>query len=365
MGKNYYEILGVSKSATQDEIKKAYRKLARKYHPDVNQNNKEAEIKFKEISEAYAVLSDPDKRREYDSVGHEAFTSSGQGYNFSDMNFDDLKNFRAGNFNFEDIFSDIFGGRTRQRAKEKKGEDLSYTMSLPFAVSINGGEYEINISRNVNCSKCHGEGGNTSQCPTCHGTGFINHKSGFFISQIPCKTCHGKGVILHSTCSACGGKGKILTNEKIKVKIPKGVDSGTNIRIPGKGNEGAYGAASGDLYIVTNIEKHPIFERQGYNIYVNVDIDMFEAALGDKITVPTPYGAINITIPAGAESGQLLRIKGKGIPHLNGSEIGDLYVRLHVKIPAIAMEKDRDILQEMRKRYSGNIRKQLLEKGKI
>ncbi|MCA1927904.1 MAG: molecular chaperone DnaJ, partial [Calditerrivibrio sp.] len=146
---------------------------------------------------------------------------------------------------------------------------------------------------------------------------------------------------------------------------PKGVDSGTNIRIPGKGNEGAYGAASGDLYIVTNIEKHPIFERQGYNIYVNVDIDMFEAALGDKITVPTPYGAINITIPAGAESGQLLRIKGKGIPHLNGSEIGDLYVRLHVKIPAIAMEKDRDILQEMRKRYSGNIRKQLLEKGKI
>lgn len=367
MARSYYEILGVSKDATQEDIKKAYRKLARKYHPDVNPNNKEAEAKFKEISEAYAVLSDPEKRQQYDAVGHEAFTSSGQGYNFSDFNFDDLRHFRTGSFSFDDIFSEFFGGGSRGREEKRstKGEDLSYTITVPFRVAIFGGEYEINISRKVNCSKCLGKGGETTTCSNCRGSGYINRKSGFFVSQTPCPACRGKGVVMVSTCTNCGGNGKLTVSERIKIKIPKGVDNGTTIRVPGKGNEGAFGTQPGDLFVATNIEKHPIYERQGYNLYVNVDIDMFEAALGDKIIVPTPYGQVNITIPPGTESGQKFRIRGKGVPHLNSSEIGDLYINIHVKIPAVAIENDRNILREMKKRYAKDLRKTLLEKGSV
>jgi len=172
-------------------------------------------------------------------------------------------------------------------------------------------------------------------------------------------------VVLVSTCTNCGGNGKLTISERIKIKIPKGVDNGTTIRVPGKGNEGAFGTQPGDLFVSTNIEKHPIYDRQGYNLYVNVDIDMFEAALGDKITVPTPYGQVNITIPPGTESGQKFRIRGKGVPHLNSSETGDLYINVHVKIPAIAIENDRNILREMKKRYAKDLRKTLLEKVSV
>lgn len=366
MSKNYYDVLGVSKTASQDEIKKAYRKLARKYHPDLNPNNKEAELKFKEISEAYAVLSDPEKRKQYDTLGHEAFTSSGQGYNFSDMNFEDLRHFRTENFNFEDIFAEFFGGRSRSKRSKENGEDIFYTINLPFNVAITGGEYELNINRLVNCPKCLGKGGDIQKCPTCGGTGHINQKSGLFVLPKPCPNCRGKGEVTYSVCTNCHGRGKINQTERIRIKIPKGVDNGTKIRVPGKGNEGSYGMPAGDLYVVTNLTKHPLYERQGDNLYLTVDIDMFEAALGEKITVPTPYGPINLTIPAGAESGQLLRIRGKGIPHMNNNtENGDLYIKLNVKIPAIAIESDRKILQEMKKRYAIDLRKDLLEKGKI
>ncbi|MGC8925058.1 MAG: molecular chaperone DnaJ [Calditerrivibrio sp.] len=367
MSKSYYDILGVPKAATADEIKKAYRKLARKYHPDVNPGNKEAEAKFKEISEAYAVLSDPEKRKQYDTLGHEAFTSSGQGYNFHDMNFEDLRHFKTGSFSFEDIFEEFFGGGSTKRKSKtaSRGEDITYSITLPFEVAIKGGEYEITISRQINCPKCGGKGGEKSICPTCHGTGRINKHTGFFMTQSYCPNCRGEGEIYRSVCDHCGGTGKIHSQERIKVKIPAGVDNGTKIRVPQKGHEGTPGSQPGDLYIVTKISPHLIYDRKGDDIYLNLDIDMFEAAMGAKITVPTPYGAVNITIPAGTETGSKFRLKGKGMPKIDGSGYGDFYVEIRVKIPKIESEIDKQILEGLQKKYRLNLRSGLLEQGKI
>jgi len=368
MGKSYYDILGVPKTATADEIKKAYRKLARKYHPDVNPGDKEAEAKFKEISEAYAVLSDTEKRKQYDTLGHEAFTSSGQGYNFHDMNFDDLRHFKTGDFSFEDIFEEFFGGGSSKRRATKtrtKGEDITYSMTLPFEVVIKGGEYEITITRQVNCPKCGGKGGEKTACTTCKGTGRITKQAGFFMTQSKCPTCRGEGEIFRSVCSNCGGAGKIHAQEKIKVKVPAGVDNGTKIRVAQKGHEGSPGGEPGDLYIITKISPHLIYERKGNDIYLNVDIDMFEAAMGAKITVPTPYGPVNLSLPAGTEAGSKFRLRGKGVPKIDGSGYGDFYVEIRVKIPKIESETDKEILEKLRKKYSRDLRSALLEQGKI
>ncbi|MCX8083691.1 MAG: molecular chaperone DnaJ [Calditerrivibrio sp.] len=366
MSKSYYDILGVSKTASAEEIKRAYRKLARKYHPDVNPGNKEAEAKFKEISEAYAVLSDPEKRKQYDTLGHDAFTSSGQGYNFHDMNFEDLRHFRAGSFSFEDIFEEFFGGGTRRKSKQNlKGEDISYSINLPFETVIKGGEYEISVTRQVNCPKCLGKGGEKIVCTACKGKGYVGNQSGFFFTQTPCPSCRGSGEIFRNVCSSCGGTGKIHNTERIKVKIPAGVDDGTKIRVPQKGHEGDFGGLPGDLYIITKISPHLIYERKGNDIYLTVDIDIFEAAMGTKITVPTPYGAVNISIPAGTETGDKFRLRGKGVPNINGTGNGDFYVEVKVRVPKIENETDKRLLEELKKKYGKNLRDRLLEQGRI
>ncbi len=371
MARSYYDILGVKKTASQDEIKKSYRKLARKYHPDINPGNKEAEAKFKEISEAYAVLSDKTKRKEYDSLGHDAFTSGGHGFDFSNMNYEDMKSGSYGGFSFEDIFGDLFGGggrssrRTSRQSPAGKGENLNYTIQVPFRDAIFGNEYEISVNRMVRCDSCGGNGGDKVTCSACGGTGQSKQQAGFFGMSIPCQSCGGTGYTLKNICSKCGGNGFVRKNERLKIKIPAGVANNSKIRIAGKGNEGSPGYPNGDLYIITNVASHPLYERKGDNLYLNVDVDMFEAALGSKITVPTPYGEVNLNIPAGTQPGQKFRLKGKGVPHLKGGGKGDLYIIINVKIPQIAIDADRNALSEMKKRYSKPLRTELLRKGKV
>lgn len=368
MSRDYYETLGVTKSATEDEIKKAYRKLARKYHPDVNPGDKSAEDKFKEISEAYGVLSDAEKKKQYDALGHDAFKSGGHGYDFSGANFNDIKD-HFGGFDFNDIFGSAFGGgmggRRRSRNTPVQGDDINYTIQIPFKDAIFGNEYEVSLNHTVSCPSCGGKGGDKKTCPTCGGSGQkMNQQAGMF-SVSPCPTCRGTGQISQNVCSSCKGSGYKNEQEKIKIKIPKGVDKNSKIRVSGKGNAGLNGGPSGDLYIITNVKDHEVFERKGDNIYVNVSADIFEAALGAKINVPTPYGTISMNIPAGTQPNQTFRVKNKGVPSLKGSAVGDLYVVIKVKVPQIAIEKDRKALEEMQHRYSDNERSLLIEKARL
>lgn len=364
--KNYYEALNLDKTATPEEIKKSYRKLARKYHPDINPNNKEAENKFKEISEAYAVLSDPEKRKQYDTLGHDAFTSGGSGYDFSGMNFDDIRNFRGAGFDFSNIFDEIFGrGNHKTRGRTSKGEDIYYTFTIPFRDVIFGNTYEITVNRSVVCPRCGGKRGTKSKCPKCNGSGYSSKKSGFMGMVSPCPDCGGSGEVFTSVCSECSGSGVKNVTERLKIKIPPGVDNNSKIRVQGKGNDGVEGGETGDLYIITKVTPHQIYERKGDNLYVYVDVDIFEAALGEKITVPTPYGPVNINIPAGTNPEQTFRIRGKGIKKLNEKASGDLYVVIKIKVPVVAVEEDRKALKDMMRRYNVADRKKLLEKGQV
>lgn len=367
MAKDYYEILGVNKSASADEIKKNYKKLAKKYHPDVNPNDKEAENKFKELSEAYAVLSDQEKRKEYDSVGHEAFTNSGHGYNFQNMNYEDMRNFNFGGASFEDLFGDIFGGgRSRRRSgasgRPMKGEDITYSMRIPFADAVHGSSYEININRTIKCSVCGSTGGKKSTCRTCAGTG-VSGGNGFF--QMQCETCGGTGQEIVDPCKNCRGSGVVSTTERIKVKIPAGVASGSKIRIAGKGNASPNNGPDGDLYIITEVANHSVYERNGNDLSVKIDVDIFEAMLGNKITVPTPYGQVALNLPAGTQNGQKFRLKGKGMPILKKEAKGDLYVVTNLITPKNLPADVTELIKEAMAKTPRPDRQPLLSKGKI
>lgn len=368
MAKNYYDILEVSKTATADEIKKSYRKLARKYHPDVNPGDKEAESKFKELSEAYAVLSDEEKRKEYDAIGHDAFTNSGHGYNFKNMNYDDMRNFNFGGTSFEDLFGDFFGGfssrssRSKSQKRASKGSDIVYSIKVPFVDAVKGSTYDLNIKRDAECPTCHGTGGKKTSCSACHGTGLKND-GGFFAS--PCNVCGGTGEKIMDTCKDCRGTGFVSVSEKIKIKIPAGVDNDSKIRITGKGNSAGSKVPAGDLYIKTNIIDNPVYERQGNDLYINMDIDIFEASLGTKLTVPTPYGAININIPVGVKSGQKLRIKRKGMPVLKKESYGDLYIVINIKSPNNLSEEAKNLLLSAQKLTPPIDRSDIIAKGTL
>lgn len=380
--KDYYETLGVKKDAKADEIKKSYRKLARKFHPDVNPNDKTAEEKFKEVQEAYDVLSDEKKRKVFDRFGYYADNldvnspygagaSGGAGgaggasnFDFSGFNFEQGG---SGGSSFRDIFSDLFGGGgAKQREPEpprpmpKKGKDIEMPLALSFEESFTGLMTNITVNRSEQCSRCQGAGdtgGPVVVCPTCKGAGQVQRSGGRLQFSQTCPDCEGTGK-RRQPCSLCNGKGVTPKTEQVKIRIPAGVDTGSRVRIPKKGQGGRLGAPPGDLFILTNVGKHRYFTRKGDNIYVTVPITVSEAALGAKIEVPTVEGKAQLKIPAGTESGQKFRLRERGFPSLRNPNLrGDQFVEVKITLPRVISEETKEILRQFEKANPENPRK--------
>ena len=343
--RDFYEILGVSKSASDSEIKKSYRKLAMKYHPDRNQGNKEAEKKFKEASAAYEILKDPEKRSAYDQFGHDAFRQGGQG---GAQGFGDF----AGGFS--DIFEEFFGGGFGQNARQRgpaRGSDLRYNMTVSLQEAYNGKKTEIRIPGYTSCNACNSTGSTDksgpSTCSTCDGHGKVRSTSGFFSIERPCPTCGGEGYSIKNPCLKCNGTGQVKKQKTISVSIPAGVDTGTRIRISGEGEPGQKGAGNGDLYIFVQVQKDNLFEREEENIFCQIPISITTAILGGEIEVPTIDGKkARLTIPSGTQSETQFRLRGKGMSILRQSRRGDMYVETNVEIPVNLNSKQKSILKE-------------------
>lgn len=340
--KDYYELLGIGRNASEEDIKKAYRKLALQYHPDRNPGDKQAEDKFKEVSEAYSVLSDSQKRPQYDQFGHAAF---GDGGPFAGGGFD----FSGG---FEDVFSDIFGeffgsstGRRRGR-----GQDLRYNLTLKFEEAVSGVEKKIKIPRHGTCDTCRGNGakpGTAPQtCPTCRGRGQVSFQQGFFSVSRTCNQCQGQGTIIKEPCPTCGGAGRVRNMHTLSVKIPAGVDNGSRLKLRGEGETGSAGGPPGDLYVVVQVEAHPIFIRDNLDIICDVPISFVQAALGAELDVPTLDGKVKMKIPPGTQSGKVFRMKGRGIKDIHGLRQGDQHVRVTVETPTRLTTKQKELLKE-------------------
>lgn len=382
--KDYYQILGVKKDAKADEIKKAYRKLARKFHPDVNPNDKSAEEKFKEVQEAYDVLSDEKKRKVFDRFGYyndnldpdSPFASGAaaggggaQGFDFSGFTWDTGSTGGGSSSSFRDIFSDLFGGSGGAGARRepepprplpKKGRDIEIPLALSFEEAFKGLTTNITVNRSEQCSRCQGAGdtgGPVITCPTCSGTGQVMKSGGRLQFSQPCPDCEGTGR-RRTPCSQCNGKGVTPKTEQVKIRIPAGVDTGSRVRIPKKGHGGRLGAEPGDLYIVTNVGKHPFLERKGDNIYVTVPVTVPEAALGAKIEAPTVEGKAQLKIPPGTESGQKFRLRERGFPSLrNPSLRGDEFVEVKITLPKVISEETKEVLRQFEKVNPENPRK--------
>jgi molecular chaperone DnaJ len=342
--RDYYEVLGIDRNATAEEIRKAFRKLAFKYHPDHNHADKSGE-KFKEVNEAYEVLSDPDKRAAYDRFGHGGAEGLfGRGFEGFDLG------------GFGDIFDAFFGGTaTASRQARRRGADLSYGIAITFEEAARGCEKEVTISRTENCSSCQGTGckpgSQPTKCPSCNGTGQVRrvHQSlfGRFAHTTTCPQCQGEGRIINDPCPRCRGTGKEKHKRIISVKIPAGVDNGSQIRLRGKGEAGTRGGPAGDLYIALSVKEHEFFTRYNDDILYELPINFAQAALGIEVEVPTLDGKTRLKIPAGSQTGQVFRLKGRGIAHLHGSGHGDLLVSLFVAIPDSLNKKQRQLLQEL------------------
>lgn len=336
----YYEILGVPRNATQAEIKKAFRSLALKYHPDRNPGNKEAEEKFKEINEAYSVLSDPEKRANYDRYGRAEGVGAGFGA-FTGAGFGDI---------FEDIFGDFFGFTGQRRPRPAKGNDLRYDLEITLEESAFGTEKEINIPKWETCSTCSGSGSKPGKgpvgCPQCKGTGHIRFQQGFFSVSKTCGSCNGTGKIVTDPCTTCKGDGKVKKVRTLSIKVPPGVDSGSRLRMSGEGDPGVYGGPPGDLYIVIDIRKHPVFLRKGNDIYCQVNISFPQAVLGAEIEVPTLEAPSTLKVPPGTQSGKAFHLRGKGIPRLGGHGRGDEIVVVNIEVPKHVTQRQRELLEE-------------------
>lgn len=350
--RDYYEVLGVSKSASDADIKKAYRKLAKQYHPDINPGNKEAEAKFKEINEAYEVLGDAQKRAQYDQFGHAGFEQGGFG-GFG--GFSDFGDFGGFGDIFETIFGGGFGGRTsRARRGPQKGADLKSSVEISFEEAAFGVEKEISIHRMETCDKCEGSGTKpgtkASTCQHCNGTGQIQYKQrtpfGQFVNIKTCDVCHGEGKVITNPCDACNGKGRIRRQKKIKINVPAGIDDGQTMRLEGEGEPGIKGGPSGDLFISVRVKPHAIFQRQGNDVICEMPITFVQAALGTELEVPTLDGRVKYNVPEGTQTGSVFRLKNKGIPFLRGSGRGDQYVKVHVEVPKKLNEKQKALLRE-------------------
>ena len=355
--RDYYEVLGVSKTATQDELKKAYRKLARKYHPDLNKDNEEAAEKFKECNEAYSVLSDDQKRAQYDQFGHAAFENGGMG---GGGGFGGAGGFGGfGGSGMEDIFDMFFGGQggrggNRAKSGHQRGADLRFDLEITFEEAAFGLEKEINLYRDETCDHCHGEGAEpgskVESCPECNGTGYVrftqNTMFGQMVNERPCSRCKGEGKIISEPCKECRGKGTVKRNKKLKVKIPAGVDNGSRLRVSGEGEAGAKGGPNGDLYVYLYVKPHKFFERDGTTVLCEVPINIVQATLGADIKVPTLDGQVTMKVPEGTQPGKVLRLKGKGIPSLRGGSRGDQLVRIKVVVPTKLSDKQKDALRK-------------------
>ena len=354
--KDYYEVLGVSKTASQDEIKSAFRKLAKKYHPDVSKEPDAAE-KFKEVQEAYAVLSDENKRKQYDQFGHAAFSGGAAGGSyggFSGFDFDDI--------DFGDIFDGMFGsfssfgsfGGRRGSARKQKGPDHVIQIDLDFEDAVFGCKKTINLTLNEKCADCNGLGVHGSRtCDKCHGSGTITSQQqtlfGAFMAKTTCDKCGGSGTIFEDTCSTCRGTGRVKKNKDIEVTIPAGVDTGVQLRISGKGEAGVNGGPNGDIYLEFHVRKHPIFEREDNDIYLDMPITITDAVLGGKIEVPTLYGTVKVSVPAGSLSGNKLRLKGKGVADVNNGRKGDMYIVLNVITPKKLSRDQKKLFESLAK----------------
>jgi molecular chaperone DnaJ len=341
--KDYYDILEVNQNATDTEIKKAYRRLALKFHPDKNPDDTEAENRFKEISEAYEILSDPQKRATYDQFGHTMSTEGFGGFRTEGFGgFGDI---------FGDIFSDFFGGATASRARRpQRGADLRYTLEIDFEQAMTGLETRIEIPRMEVCGECRGqrsEGGKPpDQCPICHGSGQVRYQQGFFSISRTCTKCGGEGVVITQPCRKCHGTGQVQAVRETSVKIPAGVETGTRLRLSGEGEAGAHYGPRGDLYVVIRVREHEFFAREENDLLCDVPISFAQAALGTKIEIPTLFGKETIEISPGAQSGTVHVLKGKGFPDLHGRGIGDQRITLKVETPTHLNAKQKELLEE-------------------
>ena len=342
--RDYYQVLEVSKNAKEDEIKKAYRKLAMKHHPDRNPGDKAAEEKFKEIKEAYEVLSDDRKRAAYDQFGHAGVESVGAGGRASGANFSDIFG------DIGDIFGDIFGGRREsQRSQHSQGSDLQLAIELNLEEVLHGVTKELRIPTRVVCKTCEGsgckKGTKPTSCSTCRGVGQVHIQQGFLTIQQTCPRCHGARVMITDPCQSCHGKGYVKETRTLSVKIPAGVDNGDHIRLAREGESGVRGAPPGDLYLEIHLKPHPIFSREGKNLYCDVPISYVVATLGGEIEVPTLTGKVQLRVPAETQSGKTLRLRGKGIPGLRDSTSGDLLCRMMIETPVNLSSEQKELLR--------------------
>jgi len=341
--RDYYEILGLERSASDHEIKSAYRKAALKFHPDRNPGDREAEEKFKESSEAYEVLSDPQKRATYDRFGHQGL--SGQGFS----GFQDVGDIFS---SFGSIFEEFFGfsqGAGARTGRGRRGSDLRYDLTLEFEEAVFGSEKELEFEKAVECGNCHGaraESGGKTSCRTCGGLGQVRRTQGFFSIQTPCPQCRGEGEMITKPCKTCSGRGVTMSRKKLSVKIPPGVDNGLRLRVGGEGEGGSGGASPGDLYVMIHVKDSPHFEREGADLLTHRKIGIAQAALGCKLSVPTLEGEKVIEVPAGIQHGHRITLNGQGVPHLKGIGRGDLHVDLEVQVPTNLSREQRDLLEK-------------------
>jgi molecular chaperone DnaJ len=348
MAESLYETLGVAKGASQDEIKKAYRKLARTYHPDRNPGDKEAEDAFKRVQGAYDVLSDEEKRKQYDRFGSANGRPGGQNVNFDFSGFDVA--------DLGDLFGGIFGSRGAQRAQQRRpvrGSDVETDVHLSFEDSLRGAEAKVPVEMTTACRECGGTGAapGTSPviCPECNGRGVKSESQGLFALSQPCPRCRGNGTVIEKPCPKCHGSGRERRIKTYSVKIKAGVKDGTRIRLKGKGEAGENGGPAGDLIVVTRVEPSQLYERRGDDLVVQAPVSYPTAMLGGSVEVPTPEGPVSLKIPAGSEDGKLIRIKGRGAPKLNGSGKGDVLARIRIEVPKRLSKKERDLLEELQK----------------
>ena len=374
--RDFYEVLGVSKDASASEIKKAYRKLAVKFHPDKNPGDNEAEERFKELGQAYEVLSDEDKRAAYDRYGHQAFTSGGGGGGFGGGGFGgfhdpmDLFSQVFGGA-FGGGFEEFFGGGRRQRSGKQRGSDLRYDLEISLEEAAAGAVKELEIEHNCACEKCNSTGsksGSGSQtCSTCGGRGVVARQAGIFIQQTTCPDCRGTGASIADPCSDCGGEGRTQRPSRIKIRIPAGVEDGTRLRSSGNGDAGVRGGGSGDLYVFLHVKEHDVFERDGSDLYCRMPLPFSTAALGGELEVPTLDGKASIKIPAGTQGGTLFRVRGRGMPVLSSTHKGDLHVEIQVEVPTRLNSEQQEKLKEFSESigdHNSPMQESFLEKAK-